>query len=636
MPPDTAMTFVAEAMQTELVTTLRPGFPNDTGSRRGGNVLVVDFHRDGNSAGYRTFGWSGQEETYVWSVQASSGIRLPAPIDRTPLTVEMDFGIPSGRHGLGTAVVRVFANGHAIGSASVIGWTRLRCDIPEDLIAPGEMLDLRFEHPCFVRMDFLDLGHDDRPLGLCFYAVRVYPPWMKQAMDRFTPKPPEGKLIQALAPSSASIREPIERGTLYRFDAADPSRILLRDGWLHDPYGDAWADSRVCTLELPAPAGKGQYLARITFCPLYIRSFLTSQRISILLSGAVIGQYRTGTDTSLVIPLPPELIEARGVLAFGFAVPDGLAMHQFDPGQQPNFLSFLLDSIEILPMPPRHAALARVRDDDITPPAPIAVSDRFLDEPVEDLPNAVKAALGTEMTEILQHFESLGDNCAFGLAQRKGGCEVLGLLRFANTPLSSLMTALDDEFRGAADKAEIKLRRPDGENGEYCLFVDRYGIRWHTNVYGGASDEETIFAQQTMRLAYLRRKFYEALRAGRKIMTISRAEPRKHPIPLPFAGEPNLWEEVPERLRFAEVLPLFLRLNEYGTNTVLYLTRCAHDRRSGTVELIAPGMMRGYVDDFVIVPDEKQKDHAAWLRVAVNAWLLDQGPNASFRKPIAP
>jgi hypothetical protein len=479
-------------------------------------------------------------------------------------------------------------------------------------------------------MDFMDMGHDDRPLGLCFYAIRVYPPWMKPAMDRFAPKLSEGKVVQATVPSAIQSGVPTERA-LYRFGAADPGRSLLREGWLHDPYGEPWADARVCTLELPAPAREGQYLVRITLSPLYIRSFMTSQRISILLSGAVIGQYATGTDTSLAIPLPSELFEPGGVLPFAFAMPDGLPMHPFDPTQAPNFLSFLLDSIEIVPLPSRHAALTRVRDDDITPPAPIAVSDRFLDESVDELPGAVKAALGIEMTEILQNFESLGDNCAFGLAQRKGGCEVLGLLRFGNTPLKSLMIALDDEFKAAAAKTEVKLRLPDGEHGEYCLYVDRYGIRWHTNVYGGTADEETIFAQQTMRLAYLRRKFYEAMRAGRKIVTISRAEPRKHPIPLPFAGEAELWEEKPERLRFAEVLPLFLRLNDYGTNPLLYLTRCSHNRRSGTVELVAPGVMRGYVDDFVILPDLTNGDHAAWLRVAVNAWLLDQGPNAAFR-----
>lgn len=635
MPPDTAVTSAAEAALADLRTIPEAGPPKDGGNRRGGSVFVVDFHRDGNSAAYRTFGWSGQEPSHVWSVQASSGLRLPAPADNEPITVETDFAIPTGWNALKAAVVRVFANGHLIGSSAVTGWTRLRCDIPEGLLATGEQLELRFEHPCIARMDFLDLGHDDRPLGLCFYAVRIYPPWMKAAMERFAPKLPEGKLIQAIVPRSAASGEPDER-VVYRFGAADPGRALLRDGWLHDPDGDAWADRRVCTLEIPAPAQEGQYFARITLRPLYIRSFMTAQRISIMLSGAAIGQYSTGTDTSLAIPLPSELFEAGGVLPFAFAMPDGLAMHSFDPTQMPNFLSFLLESIEIAPIPPRHVALAQVRDDDITMPTPIAVSNRFLNESIDELPGAVKVSLGVEMTEILQQFESLGDNCAFGLAQRKGGCEVLGLLRFGNTPLKSLMIALDDEFRAAADKAQLELRLPDGPNGEYCLYADRYGIRWHTNVYGGTSDEETIFSQQTMRLAYLRRKFYEALGAGRKIMTISRAEPRKHPIPLPFADESNLWEEKPERLRFAEVMTLFLRLNEYGTNTLLYLTRCSHSRRSGTVELMAPGVMRGYVDDFVILPELDIKDHAAWLRVAVNAWLLDQGPNASFRKTAAP
>lgn len=634
MPAYAAMTQVAEAELIELKTTPQAESPKDVENRRGGSVFVVDFHCDGNSAAYRTFGWSGQEPSYVWSVLSSSGVRLPARVDDTPLTVEIDFGIPLGGGQPKSALVRVFANGHAVGSAAVSGWTRLRCDISDGLIAPGEPIDLRFEHPCFVRMDLMDLGHDDRPLGLCFYAVRAYPPWMKHAMECFAPSPLEGKLVQAVAPLPAPAGEPSER-VLYRFGATDPGHVLLRDGWLHDAHGDAWADQRVCTLDLPAPAREGQYLARFTLCPLYIRSFLTSQRINILLSGAVIGQYVTGAETSLTIPLPPELFEMGGVLAFTFAVPDGLPVHLFDPAQKPSFPSFLLDSIEIAPIPARFAALAGVRDDDITPAAPVAASDRFLDESVDELPGAVKAALGVEMADILKNFESLGDNCAFGLAQRKGGCEVLGLLRFGNTPLNSLMTALDDEFQAATVKSELTLRQPVGEGGEYCLYADRYGIRWHTNVYGGMSDGETIFAQQTMRLAYLRRKFYETLRAGRKIVTISRAEPLKHPNPLPYADE-FFWEEKQENLRLAEVLSLFLKLNEYGTNTLLYLTRCEGNRRSGTVELVAPGVMRGYVDDFVIVPELDNKDHGAWLRVAVNAWLLDQGPNAAFRQVAAP
>jgi len=599
-----------------------------------GRAFVVDFHRDGNSRRYRTFGWSGQEATHVWSLQGSSELRLPAPAEHSALVVELDFNIAVGRPLPSAAVVRVFANGHPIGAARATGWTRLRCEVPAESTAPHQPVVLRFAHPCFVRMDFMDLGRDDRALGFCFYAVRLFPPWLKDVMDHFSPKPADGKLIEATPPGPASSNEPFGR-KVHRFAATDPGCGSLRDGWLHDQHGDVWADARVCTLELPAPAREGQYLARFSLCPLYIRSFMTFQRITILLAGAVIGQFRIGTETTLAIPLPPELIDGTGVLRFSFGLPGGLPMHQFEPAQQPNFLSFLLDSIEIEPLPPRHAALAQVRDDDVALPQPIATSGRFLDEPIDALPDAVRAALGVGVADILRHFESLGDNCAFGLAQRKGGCEVLGLLRFGNTPLRSLLAGLDDEFKAAAAKQEIELRLQDGDPAEYNLVVARYGIRWHTNVFADETDEATILAQQTMRLSYLRRKFYEGLRAGRKIFTLSRAEPLKHPNPLPYAGE-LVWEEKPEDLRLAEILPVFLQLNQYGTNTLLYLTRCAHGRRCGTVELIAPGIMRGYVDDFVILPDMDNNDHAAWLRVAVNAWLLDHGPNASFRSTPAP
>ena len=208
--------------------------------------------------------------------------------------------------------------------------------------------------------------------------------------------------------------------------------------------------------------------------------------------------------------------------------------------------------------------------------------------------------------------------------------KTLGLLRFASTPLTSLVTGLRDEFRAVGDTGELKMRWVPNDPGEFILSADRYGIRWHTNVFDIETDQDALFAQQAMRLSYLRRKFYEGLNAGRKIFAISRAEPLKHPIPIPDADEPDWWEGLPEPLRLSDVVPLFLKLHEYGTNTLLYMTRCERDRRSGTVELIMPGIMRGYVDDFVISADSRIRDHAAWMRIAANAWLLHQGANAPY------
>jgi hypothetical protein len=311
-----------------------------------------------------------------------------------------------------------------------------------------------------------------------------------------------------------------------------------------------------------------------------------------------------------------------------------MAMHPFDLEPTPHFLSFLLSSIRIESLPQYHRALVGVRDDDVSAASPFAISEEFLDEPVDALPEAIKSALGVGIGDILRLFESLGDNCSFGLAQRKAGCEVMGLLRFANTPLPSLMAALDDEFQAMDDEAEFQLRQIDEEHKEYSLFLPRYGIRWHTNVNVGEAGEAAVLADQTVRLTYLRRKFFEGLRAGRKIFAVSRAEPHKHPVPIPFAGERKHWEQQSDRLRLEEILPLFLRLNQYGTNTLLYMTRCANDRRPGTVELVAPGIMRGYVDDFVITPNVEERDHAVWMRLAANAWILDKGPNATFRNKV--
>jgi hypothetical protein len=618
-------------------TEVRSAVPQATdappaASPRGGAFFILDFHEKGNSAAYRQSGWSGQEDTHVWTLEDHSILHLPPAIEITPLIVDIDFDIGRTRALVTTALIRVFVNDVHVGAARATGRSRLQCPIPADVIRPGTPIEIRLEHPCYARVDFIDLSRDDRVLGLCLYSLAVYPPWMVTAASTLLPRPDGQQWLKAL-PEPASLGGDASTGAVYRFAADAAGRLPLTSDWRFDEAGNAWAAARECHVDVPAPQRAGRYLVRFDLVPLRIRTVLGWQRMTILLNGAVIGQFRMGSDTLLSLPLPPELIEWGGTLKFCFLLPDGALIHDLDSEQRRQFLSFILDSIAIESVPNAHAGLARLRFDDVAPAAAIAVSERFLDESVEELPAAVHDALGIDVAEIMRVFESLGDNCAFGLAQRKAGADVLGLLRFANSPLKHLMSALEDEFQAIAETAKLEMRWVPSDPGEFILSLNEYGLRWHTNVFDASVDQPTLFAQQSMRLSYLRRKFYEGLKAGRKIFTISRAEPRKHPIPMPDADELPYWEEKPEPLRLAELLPLYGILNRYGTNTLLYLVPVARGRRSGTVELLAPGVMRGYVDDFVITPDPKTRDHAAWLRVAVNAWLLDKGPNASFRNP---
>lgn len=624
------MTRVADAWGADRSKSLVR--PMDDAPKNAGHVLfVLEFHRGGNSAACRISGWSGQEDDYVWSVGSTSLLHLPAMQEPQELVLETDVTVSRSNPGPSSAVIRVFVNDYLVGSACVSGWTRLRCSLSAKLIEPGRAIRLRYEHPTYVRPEFIEPDGDSRPLGVCVYGVRLFPPTLTEPMQRFAPMPAEGRVITAGRREALPARQEVPPAAVYRFAANSAGSRHLEHGWRHDPQGDAWAHERVCTIRLPAPHQPGAYAATITLTPLIIRRQLSWQRVSILLNGAVLGQFRINTETSLTLNLPTELIELGGGLTFTFILPDGLPMHPFDQSERPHFLSILLDSVAIEAVSPLFLPAVRRREDDTGDIAPIAVSAEVLDETVEALPDAIRAVTGQDVIAILKDFESLGDNCSFGLAQRKAGAEIMTLLRFANTPLSTLLAALDDEFIAATNPEEYSIRTIDDEHKEYSLYLDRYGIRWHTGVAQGEAEADKVLSDQSVRLGFLRRKFYEALRAGRKIYAVARAEPRKHPVPMPLAREPSAWEERSDRLRLPEILPLFLRLNRYGTNTLLYMTRCRDGQRPGTVELLAPGILRGYVDDFVITPDPSHHDHAAWLRIAANAWLLDRGPNASFR-----
>jgi hypothetical protein len=607
-----------------------------SGDCRGGTVTIIDFHRDGNSGAHRSFGWSGQEQTHVWSLQGSCGLSLPPRTDDRNLVLEVDVGVCLVDTLITGAVLTISVNGRPIASALVRRRTILRCRVPDGVVRPGEPIELRFDHPNYVRLAMvLSNSYEDRVLGVSFHALYVYPAWFGAVIRQMPHRLPDEAVLDATPWTEPAFVSESDR-IAYRFGPDDAGAAHLVSGWRHDQDGNAWSDGRTSRVHLPAPATQGAYYARIAFSPIYIRSKLTTQRITVLLNGCVIGQFRTGCAAEVSLPLPREAYQDHDVLEFTFVLPDGFPMHRFDASAKPYFFAMVLREIDICPVPAGHAGIVMQRHDDVTVPVPIAQSARFLDQDIDALILAVKDECGVAIADLFPKFESLGDNCAFGLAQRKGGAEVLGLLRFANTPLPRLAAALADEFRAVTKASELRLWHDRNVEAEWELYADRYGIRWHTGLVAQQADEATTFAQQSMRLTYLRRKFFETLRGGRKILTISRAEPRKHALVYPHADERSWWEEKPEPLRQAEMVLLFLKLNQYGTNTLLFLTRCEHGRHPGTVDLMAPGLMRGYVDDFVITGDTTVLDHVTWMRIVVNAWLLDQGPNAGFRQRETP
>jgi len=67
-----------------------------------------------------------------------------------------------------------------------------------------------------------------------------------------------------------------------------------------------------------------------------------------------------------------------------------------------------------------------------------------------------------------------------------------------------------------------------------------------------------------------------------------------------------------------------MALNRYGDATLLWVVPAERHRPAGTVEVVMPGLLRGYMDRFA--PDENAHNLSfdGWLQVCTNALVLSR------------
>jgi hypothetical protein len=206
------------------------------------------------------------------------------------------------------------------------------------------------------------------------------------------------------------------------------------------------------------------------------------------------------------------------------------------------------------------------------------------------------------VNELVRSFEALAGNCEFGFFQRRCGAEPLSLLRFAAGRYSLVLRGIDNGFEGI-DRPDHLLLRLDPTGSEWMVEETTYGLVYHTFVSPNAVTREGMYPREAKRLAFLARKFMEDVVDGTKI----------------FVCKDEFG------MSLAEVLPLALALNRHGPCTILWLTATTAPDQHGRVDVIAPRVMRGYLDGLAEVGDPGAFSLAGWLSVCVNALLLFKG-----------
>ncbi len=192
---------------------------------------------------------------------------------------------------------------------------------------------------------------------------------------------------------------------------------------------------------------------------------------------------------------------------------------------------------------------------------------------------------------VMDAFESIGDNCEFGLVQRFYRSEPIGLLRFNYNSAAKLIDGLSTRFAALDHPDCAQVERM--EDGELVGTVAAYGFRYHTHRWEADIDIPAFQRGEATRLRYLADILLENIEDANKV----------------FVRKGERGEDL------ATVLQLHDCLRRIGpAATLFWVTEADEGHASGTVETIAPGLLRGWVERLA-------PGHAA-ARCMFDAWAV--------------
>jgi hypothetical protein len=118
-----------------------------------------------------------------------------------------------------------------------------------------------------------------------------------------------------------------------------------------------------------------------------------------------------------------------------------------------------------------------------------------------------------ELAKVFGGFESLGNNCEFGIVQRAAGANPPGLFRNVGFRSTEQITkAIRGRLDGLFDDGKYEFTEPDDWT-DYALDCKRYGFRFHTGI--NRKRQERFDRQRAIgAFRFLKRQFLEVLDDG--------------------------------------------------------------------------------------------------------------------------
>lgn len=384
----------------------------------------------------------------------------------------------------------------------------------------------------------------------------------------------------------------IECGLTIGFGSAGNSLAYLGGGWARSEAEFTWGIGTESHIVLPRLEPADDYILTLDVIPFVRAPELPAQRLIVSINDTVVGSSTLSRPTLLGYRLS-SVAEGSERALITLRHPDAARPSDLDGTGDERPLAFAVSEAKV------YRVTGPQNDAGRLPPGLMlgqATHRPFNTRVQHDLSERT----GLSLSQLAVKFESLGENCEFGLFQRRCDAEPLGLLRFSSTFMRNLIRGINNRFEGLGSAEDIDPRLEGDQRREYMIHEKKFGLVYHTFVYEGQRSIWLMREQESARLKFLLRKFMEELEASEKIFVYKR--------------NAVVSEE--------EVLPLHMALNQYGENTLLWVVPAEPGRLVGTVEVAMPGLLKGYIDRFA--PDDNAHDFSfdGWLNICANACVL--------------
>ena len=359
-------------------------------------------------------------------------------------------------------------------------------------------------------------------------------------------------------------------------------------GWNVGEDGFTWTLRQESALSLPKPSSTHGGFVELVLFPLTRPSGPQTQRIRVLINGEYRGETCLASPASVGFYFPAlSRFDDRFVVTIQH--PD--RFKQSSEADAPDF-ALAVKSVRILELQ-QPLAVSKSSVSHVYVPDATIEHQRML--------GAVEKATGITIHELMTSFQMVAGDCEFGGFQRACGSDPLGLFRFAGASPLSAIDALDCRFAGIGQDLDPYIA--EHGNREWMMRDRRYSLGYHTRMSANEVSREQVTIAERRKVAFLCRMFLEELESHQKIFVCADR----------FGSPPEA------------MLPLFLALNRYGRNTLIWITEAVIGEQAGRVEEVLPGLMRGYIDRFAPHTAGSKPSLGGWLSVLANALLLHRG-----------